>query len=241
MNNREFFRWLIFLFSFLIINALYAAPTFPVLTGRVVDNAHILKPDTITQLDALLANYESETTNQVVVVTLPTLQGYPIEDFGYQLGRYWKIGQAGKNNGVILIIAPNERNVRIEVGYGLEPILTDAMSSSILQGIIFPNFRAGHLEQGAVEGTRAIINVLGGKSIALSQAPNRSDEPIPFWLVLLLVFLFLWLASRGSKFGGSNGGGFSGGSSSGGFGGSSGGGFSGGGGGFGGGGASGSW
>lgn len=236
MDARHFFQGLIFLFSFFIINALYAAPTFPELTGRVVDNAHILKPDTITQLDTLLADYERGTTNQVVVVTLPTLQGYPIEDFGYQLGRYWKIGQAGKNNGVILLVAPNERKVRIEVGYGLEPVLTDAISSSIVQGIILPNFRAGQLEQGVVEGTQAIVNVLGGKSIALSQKTTSNEKPIPFWLVIIFVFLFLWfvikhpflaavfLTSRGSRFGGGGGGGFSGG-----------------GGGFGGGGASGSW
>src|SRR5476651_1436950 len=111
MNTRHFLKWSLFLFSFLILNALFAAPIFPTLTGRVVDNAHILKPNTITQLDTLLENYERGTTNQVVVVTLPSLQGYPIEDFGYQLGRYWKIGQAGKDNGVILVVAPKEHKV----------------------------------------------------------------------------------------------------------------------------------
>lgn len=127
--------------------------------------------------------------------------------------------------------------MRIEVGYGLEPVLTDAISSSIVQGIILPNFRAGQLEQGVVEGTQAVVNVLGGKSIAISQEAASNDKPLPLWLVIIFVVLFLWfvirhpflaamiLTSRGSRFGG----------------GGSGGGFSGGGGGFGGGGASGSW
>jgi uncharacterized protein len=237
MNIRHFFQGLIFLFSFFIINALYAAPIFPELTGRVVDNAHILKPETISQLDTLLADYERGTSNQVVVVTLPTLQGYSIEDFGYQLGRYWKIGQAGKNNGVLLVIAPNERKMRIEVGYGLEPILTDAISSSIVQGIMLPSFRAGQLEQGVVKGTQAVVNVLGGKSIAIPQATTSNDQPLPMWFIIIFIFIFLWavirhpllaaifLTSRGSRFGGGGGGG----------------GFSGGGGGFGGGGSSGSW
>ncbi len=236
MNMRHFFQWVLFLVSFFLINAVYAAPVFPELTGRVVDNAHILQPDTIAQLDTLLADYERGTTNQVVVATLPTLQGYPIEDYGYQLGRYWKIGQAGKNNGVILIVAPHDRKVRIEVGYGLEPVLTDAISSFIVQRIILPDFRAGHLERGVVEGTQAIVDVLGGKSITIDQNVSTHGQPLPFWLVIILVFLFLWfvikhpflaailLSSNGSRFGGGGGGGFSGG-----------------GGGFGGGGASGSW
>jgi len=237
MNTRHFLKWSLFLFSFLILNALFAAPIFPTLTGRVVDNAHILKPNTITQLDTLLENYERGTTNQVVVVTLPSLQGYPIEDFGYQLGRYWKIGQAGKDNGVILVVAPKEHKVRIEVGYGLEPVLTDAISSTIIQGIILPDFRRGQLEQGVVDGTQAVVKVLGGQSISIPHSSN--NQSIPEWLIIIILILFLWFATKhpllAAAFLGWRGSGFGGGFSSGG------GGFSGGGGGFGGGGASGSW
>src|SRR5690242_21298675 len=110
-----------------------AAPTFPPLTGRVVDDAHILSEGTKTQLTQKLEDLENRTSRQLVVVTLPSLQGYEIEDYGYQLGRAWGIGQKKLNNGVLFLIAPNERKVRIEVGYGLEPILTDALSSVILQ------------------------------------------------------------------------------------------------------------
>jgi uncharacterized protein len=103
-----------------------AAPSFPVLSGRVIDDAHILSDQTKNDLDQKLAALEASNSRQLVVVTLPSLQGYEISDYGYQLGRAWGIGQAKLNNGVLFIIAPNERKVRIEVGYGLEPILTDA-------------------------------------------------------------------------------------------------------------------
>src|SRR5271156_3082728 len=110
-----------------------ADPTFPPLTGRVVDNAHVLSAQTQADLTTKLAALEQKTGDQLVVVTLPSLQGYEIEDYGYQLGRAWGLGQKGKDNGAILIIAPAEHKVRVEVGYGLEPVLTDALSSVIIQ------------------------------------------------------------------------------------------------------------
>lgn len=224
--------WLAFLFLFCTLA--FAAPFFPELTGRVVDNAHVLSEGTIQQLDTILADYERGTTNQVVVVTIPSLQGYAIEDYGYQLGRHWEIGQAGKNNGVLLIVAPNEKKVRIEVGYGLEPVLTDALSSTIIQGIILPEFRAGNLETGVVKGTRAIVDVLGGKSISSATPPH--DFLSLLKLIGAIIFLIIFYGGRfylmfagPISFTSSRGGsGF-------------GGGFSGGGGSFGGGGASGSW
>src|ERR1035437_693061 len=114
---------------------------FPPLTGRVVDNAHILSSSTIQSLDQSLAAYENGTSNQVVVATIASLNGDSIGDYGYQLGRYWKIGQKGKDNGVLLIVAPNERKVRIEVGYGLEGALTDAVSKLIIENSILPRFK----------------------------------------------------------------------------------------------------
>src|SRR6201996_2031812 len=110
-----------------------ADPTFPPLSGRVVDDAHVLSSQTQADLTAKLAALEQKTGDQVVVVTLPSLQGYEIEDYGYQLGRAWGIGAKGKNNGALFIVAPSEHKVRIEVGYGLEPVLTDALTSVILQ------------------------------------------------------------------------------------------------------------
>lgn len=138
-----------------------AQPKFPPLTGRVVDDAQILSPATEANLTAELAALEQKTGHQVVVATLPDLQGYEIEDYGYQLLRTWAIGRKGQNDGAILIVAPNQRKVRIEVGYGLEPVLTDAMSSFIIQRAILPPFKEGHLEQGVVDGTEAIVKQLG--------------------------------------------------------------------------------
>ena len=116
---------------------------FPELTGRVVDEAGVLPADQKAELSQRLKALEEKNGRQLVVVTLKSLQGQEISDYGYQLGRHWGIGQKGQNNGVLLIVAPEEHKVRIEVGYGLEPILTDALSSNIIQTKILPKFRAG--------------------------------------------------------------------------------------------------
>jgi len=235
-----------------------AAPTFPALNGqRVVDDAHVLSAATVSDLTGKLAALEQKNGDQVVVVTLPSLQGYEIEDYGYQLGRAWGIGQKGKDNGVIFIVAPNEHKVRIEVGYGLEPVMTDALSSVILQEQVLPKFRSGDVEGGVVAGTDAIISQLGldpaqaqaNAQAAEQQPPAGRPNPIPIIILLVLFFFIirglfgrwgggggLWMAAPFLFMGGggrSYGGGFG---DGGGFGG-----FSGGGGSFGGGGASGSW
>src|SRR5262249_9053626 len=150
-----------------------AEPKYPALTGRVVDDARILSPSTVNQLDTMLARHEKATGQQVVVVTLPSLQGYSIEEFGYQLGRQWGIGQKDKNTGALLIVAPKERKVRIEVGYGLEGELTDARSSVIIQRDILPQFRRGDFNAGVVAGTGSILKVLGGNP----QAAEQPSEP----------------------------------------------------------------
>ena len=124
-------------------------PTFPPLTGRVVDAANLLDPaDEEAPLTGDLKALEQKSSDQVVVVTLPSLQGYAIEDYGYQLGRHWGIGTKQLSNGMLLIVAPNERKVRIEVGRGLEPILTDALSKIIIENAILPRFRAGDFAGG---------------------------------------------------------------------------------------------
>lgn len=153
--------WLAVLLGLLLPALALAAPKFPPLTGRVVDDAQILSPAAEQQLTDELAALEQQTGHQVVVATLPSLQGYEIEDFGYQLLRTWGIGRKDQDDGVILIVAPNERAVRIEVGYGLEPVMTDAMSSLILQRAVLPAFKAGDYEKGVVDGTRAIVRQVG--------------------------------------------------------------------------------
>ena len=226
-----------------------AALSFPPLTGRVVDNAHVLSPEIQEDLTNKLAVLEQKTGDQVVVVTLASLQGDEIEDYGYQLGRAWGIGEKGKNNGALLIVAPAEHKVRIEVGYGLEPVLTDALTSVILQQAVLPKFRAGDVQGGVVDGTDAIIEQLGldpaqaqaRAQAAAQQQPTQAPGGFPVVFILIAVFVLFGLFARGGLgflpflfLGGGGGGGFR-------DGGGGGGGFSGGGGSFGGGGSSGSW
>src|SRR3954470_19735873 len=156
---------------FVLLSPAWAAPKFPALTGRVVDDAHILSPATTADLNQKLAALEQKNSRQLVVVTLPSLQGYEISDYGYQLGRAWGIGQAKLNNGLLFIVAPNEHRVRIEVGYGLEPIVTDAFSSVVIQTQVLPKFRSGDFNAGVVAGVDALIEQL---SLATSEAEKRA-------------------------------------------------------------------
>jgi uncharacterized protein len=222
----------------------FAALQFPPLTGRVVDQANILSPAARDQIASILAAQEQKTSDQIVVATLSSLQGTAIEDLGYQLGRAWGIGQKGKDNGAILIVVPTARQVRIEVGYGLEDRLTDAMSRRIIDGVILPHLRQGDFDGGVRDGVVAMLRVLGGDASALPQEPHRQAQRggIPIDLIMIVLF-FVFVGGRGIfwplLFLGGRRGGFYGGGGFG--GGGSGGGFSGGGGSFGGGGASGSW
>src|SRR5579871_6156889 len=154
----RFFAALALLFC--LVAPVAAAPQFPALSGRVVDAANVLSDATKSDLDQKLAALEAKTSRQLVVVTLASLQGYEISDYGYQLGRAWGIGQKQLNNGVLLIVAPAEHKVRIEVGYGLEPILTDALSEIIIQNAILPDFRKGDYNGGVEQGVDALIQQL---------------------------------------------------------------------------------
>ncbi|MEM8500746.1 MAG: TPM domain-containing protein [Pseudomonadota bacterium] len=174
----------------LLSGASLAAPDFPALTGRVVDQASILSEPAHAQLEGLLNAHESETSNQLVVVTVADLQGYDIADYGYQLGRHWAIGGAENNNGVLLIIAPNERKMRIEVGYGLEGALTDGLSRTIIQREITPAFRAGKFDDGVLLGSNAIIRAIRGEYAAPEDTPGKVTDagemvPIVFFSFML--------------------------------------------------------
>jgi uncharacterized protein len=176
-----------------------ATPQFPPLTGRVVDDANILNGQTRDELTAMLARHEQVTGEQMVVVTLPSLQGYPIEEFGYQLGRYWGIGQKGKNTGVLLIVAPKERKVRIEVGYGLEGQLTDAQSRIIIENQILPSFKQGDYDAGVLAGTSAILTALGGSPEAGNPPQRQPAQPLldsPWVIPLLFGGWMLFLVLR---------------------------------------------
>ena len=239
-------------------------PQFPKLTGRVVDAANVIPDDMEARLNAKLQALEQQSQRQLVIATLPSLQGYDISDYGYQLGRAWGIGDKERNDGVLLIVAPAERKVRIEVGYGMEPILTDGLSSMIVNNDIIPRFKAGDMPGGIEAGADAIAKQLSlppdqAQAIA-KQADTAPEGSSIFPVLIFLFFMFMFVIlpilrslGGGRKHRGSSGVGtvvlwsvldaMARGSSSGGggFGGGGGGGFSGGGGSFGGGGASGGW
>lgn len=224
----------------LLVSVLAAAQiTFPALTGRVVDEANLIDAQTEQALTTRLEAHERASGNQVVVVTVPNLQGAEIEDFGYQLGRTWGIGQKGEDNGALLIVAQAERKVRIEVGYGLEGELTDAISANIIHSIILPHFRQGRFNDGIEAGTYAMIEALGNE-YEMREPVAQRERVHPVSLIFMIA-IFILFPRLGALFGlaslGRGRGGFGGGFGSGGFG----GGFGGGGGGFGGGGASGGW
>lgn len=247
-------RLLLPLLAALFLTSAAAAQSLdlPALTGRVVDEAEILPADIEAALDRQLAAEEERTTNQVVVATVPSLQGIDIETFAVELYRAWQIGQADSDNGALLLVAPEERKVRIEVGYGLEGTLTDAVSDSIIRHEILPSFRDGDLSGGVEAGAAAIISALGGEYVVPATPTGRTEGggdlassamTIGVWGFMIILFIASRLFRRRRRFYGRSwgiGAGVAG--ASGGFsGGFSGGGFSGGGGSSGGGGASGGW
>jgi uncharacterized protein len=184
---------LLLLFLLAGLPAHASGPAVPPLTGRVVDLASVMDEWTRNRLSGELENFEKQSGTQLVVVSLPDLGGYAIEDWGIALGRGWGIGQKGKNNGLLLIVAPNDRQVRIEVGYGLEGDLPDATANAIIQNLVVPRFRAGDMAGGITAGVEAIIGTLGGKPIAAvtdSGGDNGSGQSIA---VLPIIFVFIML------------------------------------------------
>ena len=227
------------------------ALNFPALSGRVVDQANIVPADTRSAITSKLADVEQKSGIQLVVATVGSLEGQEIEPYANQLFRSWQLGEKAKNNGVLLLVAPNERRVRIEVGYGLEGTLTDALSKVIISNAITPRFKAGDFGGGIARGVDDIITVLTTDASEWQQRPpvrldsQQTSDPTDLLLFLaaciFIVLCIIWPGFRWFALnvaleillnsGGSGSGGGS----------SSGGGFSGGGGSSGGGGASGSW
>jgi uncharacterized protein len=228
------------------------AVTYPALNGRIVDQANIIPAETRSAIEPKLVDLEAKSGIQLVVATVSSLEGEEIEPYANQLFRNWGLGQRDKNNGVLLLVAPNERRVRIEVGYGLEGTLTDALSKVIIANAITPRFKTGDFGGGIARGVDDIITVLTSDASEWQERPSLrldsspANDPVPwFVIVLVIIVIILLIVSPGFRW-------FffnvvlnillsartsSGGSSSS----SSGGGFSGGGGSSGGGGASGSW
>jgi uncharacterized protein len=237
----------------MLLVAAFAA-NFPALTGRVVDQANIIPAESRQAIEAKLTDLETKSGIQLVVATVTSLDGQEIEPYANELFRVWKLGEKTKNNGVLLLIAPNERRVRIEVGYGLEGTLTDALSQVIIANAITPRFKTRDYAGGITRGVDDIITVLTTDASEWQKRPSlrldRAPAPTPVnWLAIVGIVVviglmivspaFRWMilgmltSGRNSGGGGFGGGGFGGGQS--------GGGFSGGGGSSGGGGASGRW
>jgi uncharacterized protein len=240
----------------------FSQPAIPELWGtRIHDESHVLSQDFVSRLEQYLKSGEDSTSNQIAVLVIPTLDDYPIEDYTLKVSEKWKLGQKGKDNGVLLFVAIDDRKVRIEVGYGLEGVLTDALSSQIIRNELAPYFRQGNYEQGIAAAVQAISKAIRGEYKAEVQTSRGSGRKgkgslLPFLIVVGVLFLLSVMRGGGRKGGGRSGGGWSsrggwfpmgggflggGGFGGGGGGGGGFGGFSGGGGGFGGGGSSGSW
>ncbi len=202
----------------LLVAAPALAQNFPPLTGRVVDNADLLTPAEEAELTQKLEALERASSRQLVVATFPDLQGYSVEEFGLGLGRAWGIGQGGANNGVILLIGVAERKIRIEVGYGLEGVMTDALSSRIIRDQITPRFREQNPAAGIMAGADAIIEQLqappeAAEQRALAAAQEGAGDsgasflPLLFWLVVLgfILIPMLFRGMRGKKYRGRRG------------------------------------
>jgi uncharacterized protein len=174
------------------------AQTFPQLTGRVVDQAHLLTPAQVADLSSKSETLEAQTGRQFVIATVNSLEGYPIEDYAYRLGRAWKIGSAKNNDGVLLLVAPNEHKVWIATGYGAGGFLTDAMAGLITREAILPKFKAGDMGGGIEAGADAIIKQMSlppdeaAKNAAAAEQAQQSRQgssagalPVIFWLMVI--------------------------------------------------------
>jgi uncharacterized protein len=237
------------MFYILIILLFYstslAQPEVPQLPNWANDFTNTLSPQELQQLNSRLKSYEDTTTNQLVSVMIASLDGYPLEDYSYSVAEKNKIGTKEKSNGVLFLVIKNDRKMRIEVGYGLEGVLPDALASSIIRNEVAPYFRKNEYYAGINSGIDAIIAAIGGEYKADFKEKSKGiglSGIIIFLIIIFIIFLFI---PKSRRIGGSGGYIYHGGSwGSGGFGGGSGGGFggfSGGGGSFGGGGSSGSW
>jgi uncharacterized protein len=215
-------RLLAFLILLLFAGTAHAQD-FPAFTGLVTDAANIIPPDRAAALTAKLEAFQKKTGRQLVVATIPSLNGDEIQDYGYKLGRAWGVGLKDANNGTILVIAPNDRKLGVEVGPGLEGVLTDAYSSVVINSKIVPAFKAGDMPGGIDAGTDAIIDILStpddqarAKELAAIAAYDKTHKrsgngggiPISliFWLFVLgfVVLSHLRRGSSGSRFGGSS-------------------------------------
>jgi uncharacterized protein len=173
------------------------AQSLPALTGRVVDNAGIIDAATETDLVARLEAFEQRSSDQIVVATVPNLGGEEIEPYANRLFRAWGLGQAGEDNGILLLVAVDDRRMRIEVGYGLEGTLTDLHSKLIIENTMVPAFRAGDFSGGISQAVDDIILVLEGDAAELEARAERNEPSFDYDMILPIAFVVLWVAIFG--------------------------------------------
>ena len=161
--------------TLLVASAAFAAADVPYLTGRVVDNAEILKPATRERVAALAKAHEDKTTDQIAVLTVPTLGGDSIEEYANRVFAAWKLGQKGKDNGVLVVVAPQDHKMRIEVGYGLEGTLPDVAASRIIRNVMTPAFRNNNFDDGVAQGVEAIVAQLEGQATGAGTSAQFAD------------------------------------------------------------------
>ena len=187
MNRLSSFCALLTIFCIILLATPAAALDVPPLAGQVVDQARVLPPSTVESITAQLAAHETKSSNQVAVLIVPTLDGDTIEEFSHRVATAWKLGQKGTDNGVLLLVAIQERKVRIEVGYGLEGALTDARSAQIIRHEIVPRFRAGDIAGGVTAGVQAILRTIEGTYQAPERAQPQSDSDVMGQVVIAVI------------------------------------------------------
>jgi uncharacterized protein len=197
----QFLRGLLAVVFVLVAGLSFAAPDYPELTGRVVDQAGVIPAPTRATLQTKLKDLEDKSGIQLVVATIRSLGDYDVETYANGLFRYWKLGEAKKNNGVLFLVAPNDRKMRIEVGYGLEGTLTDALSKVILATAVTPKFKTGDYGAGVEKGVEGIIEVLSGDSAEwvkkVPPPPSLFEELFPLIIFALFVFIFIMMVRGG--------------------------------------------
>jgi uncharacterized protein len=220
--SKATFAFLILLFVWAYYVSALEVPEHP--TGRVTDYTDTLSANAISTLNKKLADFEEQTTNQIAVLIIPTLEGDNLEDYSIRLADKWKVGQKGKDNGVILLIVKGDRKIRIEVGYGLEGVLPDGLAGQIIRENIAPHFLRGNFYSGIEEGVSKIIAAIKGEYRPAIKVVYPRKKIIPwnviFWFAVIMIIVIVAVRAQSGKDGRSHtvfggGGGFGGGGASG--------------------------
>lgn len=197
------------LLVFLVIPVVVLGQQFPQKPeGFVNDYAHVLSPGQVAALDQKLSTYRDSTSNEIAIMTVDSLQGYPIDEFSLKVLDTWKIGQHNKRNGILIFVAVKDRKMRIEVGYGLEGVLPDILAGHIVRNILQPNFRNGNFYQGFDQATTAIMQQIAGEYTASKKKNNGGKINFSFWILLIIAIVFYLRVIRrdGPNNGGNQGG-----------------------------------